>query len=781
MLYSVSRLFWSTEDPRRRSIYVCRIFEVIPKAEAPEIINDMTVVHDRDDPSYDLALAMSFTRKVSEFDESTLSAVEDALDLSDNEIEAHESPNARDEKWFGSNLPQTLGNSVSLGSDPSVSGYPHQLGFSNSHVEGMNLEMPNKELSFSGVIKDNLMKSLSHSQLSASTLKMLQNKTQSDSMDNDDRLGKIKSQRNESAPRNRMQEFNKDMREGDGALSLCNYTDGGSSKIGEMSFDLARINETALFGKIMGRSETVARKNLVQMDGAVGESDSEGSGSEDLSLGAENERNWGPEGKDFPSVFPTKCSLPFASSVETDAARVKYGGSNANCVNSRSLVDSRFLSHYKENSTISNGIFSKKIHIMSDTKKTEENEMSTLSGKSVALNCNDASFKLPLLQHQLSLPVTLPTLPAADVLKTELGVLSDIKDGSLRSVVMNTGGLQPSTLSGLNSTLGIIAPHLSLPCASEGTTVISPQIRFALPQLLNSNSISYLGNMAANAIHLQQVVGNLQFPVHQQTKASSLFAHIPQPIAFGISSCPQIQVAPLGSLFPPLILQSLLRAPQPQALQPLFLRLSNCSSAGQPSLSGNNSVSFASPVNQMERLSTWPSTTLGMLPTQIRTEFANDFRDAILRYAGSETVRPAQPVSVGVKRHLFDGSEDVHSKRMRLANAGAVALNSTYDYFHSSPSYPKRLPQSNSTVYNVENGDGSQMSLCQDHSSSPAVNRGKKKSPAEQSADQNSSNSSLSKVLGISNCGEGRTTKFNSAKKSQLKAVPANNRKSKPG
>src|ERR1043165_8645407 len=87
-MYRMSRIFWSTADPRQRSVYSCRITEVIPKAKAPDVINDLTIVHDENDPRYDAALAMSFTCSVREdtSDQSTVSADEDFDIVSDSEI-----------------------------------------------------------------------------------------------------------------------------------------------------------------------------------------------------------------------------------------------------------------------------------------------------------------------------------------------------------------------------------------------------------------------------------------------------------------------------------------------------------------------------------------------------------------------------------------------------------------------------------------------------------------------------------------------------------------------
>ena len=57
-----SRLFWSTIDPRRRTVYTLKVTEVHPKVvHAPTVVmNDITVAHDESDPRYDAALAAKY-------------------------------------------------------------------------------------------------------------------------------------------------------------------------------------------------------------------------------------------------------------------------------------------------------------------------------------------------------------------------------------------------------------------------------------------------------------------------------------------------------------------------------------------------------------------------------------------------------------------------------------------------------------------------------------------------------------------------------------------------
>ncbi|CAL1545434.1 unnamed protein product, partial [Lymnaea stagnalis] len=45
-----TRIYWSTQDTRRRSVYTCRIVEVKP-VELPELhIQDMRIIHDESHP-----------------------------------------------------------------------------------------------------------------------------------------------------------------------------------------------------------------------------------------------------------------------------------------------------------------------------------------------------------------------------------------------------------------------------------------------------------------------------------------------------------------------------------------------------------------------------------------------------------------------------------------------------------------------------------------------------------------------------------------------------------
>jgi hypothetical protein len=79
---SVSRLYWSTVDPRRRSVYTCRILEVVPKvvkSSLPVVIEDMTIAHDVNDPDYDPVKAAAYCSRIrhKSADEDTVSVSED--------------------------------------------------------------------------------------------------------------------------------------------------------------------------------------------------------------------------------------------------------------------------------------------------------------------------------------------------------------------------------------------------------------------------------------------------------------------------------------------------------------------------------------------------------------------------------------------------------------------------------------------------------------------------------------------------------------------------------
>ena len=62
--FSVSRVFWSTKDPRRRCVYTCRIVEVIPEVfSTPNVEPDVTVAHDMSHPSFDINLHIKYTTR----------------------------------------------------------------------------------------------------------------------------------------------------------------------------------------------------------------------------------------------------------------------------------------------------------------------------------------------------------------------------------------------------------------------------------------------------------------------------------------------------------------------------------------------------------------------------------------------------------------------------------------------------------------------------------------------------------------------------------------------
>lgn len=287
----MSRLFWSTTDPRQRSVYSCRITEVIPKAKAPEVIDDLTVVHDENDPRYDAALAMSFTCSVREdtSDQSTVSADEDFDVVSDTEIgttaQNRESGsldpdldfrarsslyNSHQDPVAGQSLP-----TVDLGTWAETKGkmaYASQIGLSNSYPERLN-----KSLWHEGVPQQRLSRSASDnfyrenksqaattlqspaglSKFSDTTLKMLgirhkvgetntnvavtlesQSNPEDDNESEELQLVKIATRLNQAAAKNKEQESQKRLRDENGGNSTeitSHVTQDGTENEGERS------------------------------------------------------------------------------------------------------------------------------------------------------------------------------------------------------------------------------------------------------------------------------------------------------------------------------------------------------------------------------------------------------------------------------------------------------------------------------------------------------------------------------------------------------------------
>ena len=60
LYFSVTRVYWSTVDPRRRCVYTCRIIEVNPQQDQLDIVmKDLTVVHEESHPDYNHDLIKS--------------------------------------------------------------------------------------------------------------------------------------------------------------------------------------------------------------------------------------------------------------------------------------------------------------------------------------------------------------------------------------------------------------------------------------------------------------------------------------------------------------------------------------------------------------------------------------------------------------------------------------------------------------------------------------------------------------------------------------------------
>jgi len=63
--FSISRVYWSTVDARRRCVYTCQVMEVKPNNTTADIImKDVTIVHDKSNPHYDPQLDEMYMRSL---------------------------------------------------------------------------------------------------------------------------------------------------------------------------------------------------------------------------------------------------------------------------------------------------------------------------------------------------------------------------------------------------------------------------------------------------------------------------------------------------------------------------------------------------------------------------------------------------------------------------------------------------------------------------------------------------------------------------------------------
>lgn len=648
---SASRLFWSTEDPRQRCIYLCRIVEITPKAKSPEIINDITIIHDRNDPCYNVQLAKSFTAKDVTSDDSTLSAFEDDLDLSGSEeAEAFASKLqniTQEEKESLFNLSRE--KDVRSVNDEGLLGYPYQSVFTSRHTEWMDLEMQRQQrplkMARSDVSDNSLpLKSSDYSQLSASTLRMLglrsnapnaQNAS-ADSKDDDSddelMLVKIASRLNEAAAKNRRQEFCKRLQEG---------TSSNSTEVSLSSLDAESTNETSRFGDDTGEPETVVTKNLVQMDGPPGESDLEDGGSEDLNLVAdfssedESNRSCRDRGS-LRTLSPEGSSLPL-NSLSTGN---EFTGSSDNCIYSSAPVDPGVRSLSADNSKkISDELLSTDCHLVNDYERTGTGEASLLPPLSSAASVQSASAVMPTMSAAESVKNSVAEDAASGVLSFQNST-EIIGDSSLRPVVTTCG------------------------------------VQFALSQLLSATDVSYLGSVALSATNptrLQQVINNLQFPVDPSKAPSPSGSNQPSPgfpsvapVSFGISNPPQIQVATPNSSITPQILRSLQQMlGTSRSSQPFFFKLRNSNPSELSSTSVVASSAFPSSISGLRG-----PPSLAVLPSPAVTLFNQNIVSAIPLYASSQA--STGPVISGLKRHLLS-NEDIDSKRIKLAGTGGLS------------------------------------------------------------------------------------------------------------
>ena len=50
--FSCTRVYWSTNDARKRTVYTCRVTEIAPHENAATVIKDTTIIHDKLNPAY---------------------------------------------------------------------------------------------------------------------------------------------------------------------------------------------------------------------------------------------------------------------------------------------------------------------------------------------------------------------------------------------------------------------------------------------------------------------------------------------------------------------------------------------------------------------------------------------------------------------------------------------------------------------------------------------------------------------------------------------------------
>lgn len=137
VVVSVSRVYWSTFDARRRCVYTCRIVQVVPKAKHPEVIADVTITHDEHDPNYDAVLAATFIWTPTPIGDSSAFSDEGTLSASETD---DEDTDLTDE--FRSPINAAASENIWTGS---------QSGTSHSHLFNVGLEHSARENNFTVV------------------------------------------------------------------------------------------------------------------------------------------------------------------------------------------------------------------------------------------------------------------------------------------------------------------------------------------------------------------------------------------------------------------------------------------------------------------------------------------------------------------------------------------------------------------------------------------------------------------------------------------------------
>lgn len=946
----MSRIFWSTTDPRQRSIYSCRITEVIPKAKAPEVINDLTIVHDESDPRYDAALATSFICSVREdtSDQSTVSADEDLDELGSLDPD----PDFRSRSGLhGSSQDQASGTAVDLGAwaeRKGHMGHASQIGLSNSYPEGSSRSLryegtPQLRLSRSAsdsIYRENKSQVATTLQLppglpkfSDTTLKMLgirhkfSDETRTNAAvtlrppDDDEseelQLIKIATRLNQAAAKNKEQESQKRLRDENGGDSIemtLHGTQDGAENEGErnqpsipassdpiglghplnasdtivaLNRNLAAETGGRFISRLVKADGVVTIKNFkpfVQMDGPAGESDLEE--GEDLDLVADfSSDSEGHVDTDEPTGVsstaphrsPAQISLQTKSTE--DVGRLREGATS-DVVADYSDVGrptSSVMSNVVEDSSESSGSCrasgsprpSPKSSASQSSVGAEPSKVSDSGRVRVSLNQGTVTLTLDMSKPSTASGATSSAgtgnncnsvttllkryLTKVNIVSTASDAVSDVRHSApgISSSVGIGGGQQVrlvQTATAASSPQGVLhlplasasaplppsplTPRIVLqaPAAPAQMPSVSPQVQYALSQLIQSNvsysnNVSYLGSLAVTPLSSPcQLIGNLQFarPVQAVPVVSPPTLAAVRPVSFAASPAQilsqqilpstsqilsqQLHMTPSSSSLPPQVLKSLQQIiSSSKTSQPVFFKLTNQtpvdhSNASTPLNSSplNRSPWNSSPVDQS------PSLGLPSASNQLHAnEFSRNLMSAIPLYAGGQ-VRPenlpasSQSVSSGFKRQMDESIADPSAKRFKAAVGNdlyAGGGESSSSNSSTSGHYPP-----DTHVTNASDRQGVQWTNSSDHVSKDAGksktcndhpgrgNRSKrspKKSRSNRSAldpNANGDESPTSRVLMETNRdgGDADVTSVG-GRRSQQKTGSFGNKKSKPG